>query len=175
MTNINIHFINTNNNIYSIVKYLKIFENFNNIKLSDYMKNYGHDSLFDLTKYKQLIPSVLDYVTNDLQLKIYHINPDGMLNFNKLYYFLLVDQNNNSVDITIITNDEKKTIDINMINSSTPGIKLGKRIIEKIKEYADMDDYTIRVSNVTNYKFWANLGFKEHNYGKMFLRYDNKK
>jgi len=161
------------------MKYFKKFENYTgdieDIKLSSYVENFGYDSLNLLSSgmYESFAPSIVKYIGKKLDLTTYFISDSGSFRLNKLYYFLFVDNDGNSVDITLITNDDNKKIDINMINSSTVGIGLGKIIIEEVKNFALDNDYIISVSNVTNTHFWDKLGFKEWGNGKEFLRFNN--
>lgn len=59
-----------------------------------------------------------------------------------------------------------------MINSSTLGKGLGKKVVESIKNYAITNEYKILVSNVTNYIFWNKLGFKQTADDKMFVSFN---
>ena len=59
-----------------------------------------------------------------------------------------------------------------MINSSTLGKGLGKKVVESIKNYAIINEYKILVANVTNYIFWNKLGFKQIADDKMFVSFN---
>ena len=143
------------------MKHLKLFENYDNIndtKLSDYMKNYGHESLTEIKNWvRYFIPDIIKYLEPFFE-NVYVISKGGF-DSSKVSYYLFVDKNKNSVDCTIIVNDKNNTIDINMINSSTIGIGLGKYLIEKIKDYSINNNHSIKVSNVTNESFWEKMGF----------------
>lgn len=155
------------------MKYIKLFEEFETIKLSDYAENFGYNNLYLLSSgsFKMFIPKIVKYVENELGLTTYAISKNG-ISFNNVFYFLFVDKEGDSVDITLITNDKKKTININMINSSTLGKGLGKKVVESIKNYAITNEYKILVANVTNYIFWNKLGFKQIADDKMFVSFN---
>ena len=68
------------------MKYIKLFEEFETIKLSDYAENFGYNNLYLLSSgsFKMFIPKIVKYVENELGLTTYAISKNG-ISFNNVF------------------------------------------------------------------------------------------